>query len=129
MKPKTTSLPAVGGSSLLTIFAVLCLVIFTLLTIATVQSQKSQSLACAQAAEGYYQADTRAETILAALRRGELPDGVTAEAGIYRYQCPISPTQHLEVRVEAQTCTVLQWQAVSTLRWEQNNDLNVWDGN
>ena len=57
--------PAVGGSSLLVIFAVLCLTVFALLGLATVQANSRLSDASAQTVSGYYAADCQAETILA----------------------------------------------------------------
>ncbi len=130
MKKREYMLPMVGASSLMTIFGVLCLVVLVLLSMATVRGQQSLSLASAEAAAGYYQADARAEEILARLRQGELPEGVLADGDVYAYTCPISESAHLavRVRVEGQTWSVLQWQAVSTLQWQENDSLNVWDG-
>lgn len=122
--------PAVGGSSLLVIFAVLCLTVFALLGLSTVQADGRLSDASAQAVAGYYEADCRAEEILAQLRSGRTPEGVTETNGVYAYTCPISDTQALEVQVELQgeTWTVLRWQAVSTARWEADESLELWDG-
>ena len=103
-------MPAVGGSSLLVIFAVLCLTVFALLALSTVQAGSRLSDRSAQAVLDYYQADSRAEEILARLRRGEVPQGVETEGeDLYVYACPISDTQTLmvEVRVEGQAYTVL----------------------
>ena len=70
---KRFSPPVVGGSSLLVIFAVLCLTVFALLSLSTVRADVRLSEASAQAVSGYYQADCQAEAILARLRSGELP--------------------------------------------------------
>lgn len=122
--------PAVGGSSLLVIFAVLCLTVFALLGLSTVQAGGRLSGASADAVSAYYDADCHAEAILARLRAGELPEGVTRSGDTYFYACPISDTQELrvEVRLEGETWTVLRWQAVSTARWEADDTLAVWDG-
>ena len=93
------SFPAVGGSSLLVIFAVLCLTVFALLGLSTVQAGQRLSNASAEAVESYYQADTRAEEILARLRCGEMPEGVTVWDDRYAYECPISETRSLQVEV------------------------------
>ena len=103
--------PAVGGSSLLVIFAVLCLTVFALLGLSSVQASGRLSDASAQAVSAYYTADCQAEEILAALRQGEVPEGVRQEEnGVYAYTCPISDTQALEVRVRVDggTWTVLR---------------------
>lgn len=121
----------VGAVSLLTIFAVLCLTVFSLLSVSTVQADERLSDKSFAAVTGYYEADCAAEEILARLRAGEMPDGVTAyDGGIYRYGCPISDTQTLavEVAIEGENYTILRWQARSTAEWVADDSLPVWDG-
>lgn len=122
--------PIVGGSSLLVIFAVLCLTVFALLGLSTVQAGGRLSQSTAQAVTAYYQADCQAEEIFARLRSGELPEGVTHSNTVYSYIRPISDTQQLRVELqkEADGWTVLRWQAESTADWEPNDSLHVWDG-
>ena len=129
-KKETFSPPVVGGSSLLVIFAVLCLTIFALLALSGVQANQRLADAAVQAASDYYQADCQAEQILAQLRQGERPQGVQEQNGIYTYSCPISDTQALEVAVELDGISyqILRWQAVSTAEWQPDDDLAVWDG-
>ena len=122
--------PAVGASSLLIIFAVLCLTVFALLTLSTVRANQKLSDSAAAAVENYYAADMRAEEILARLRAGEVPEGVTETAGIYSYSCPISDSQTLavQVRVQGADYEILRWQALSTVDWQADDRLPVWDG-
>ena len=124
------TIPIVGGSSLLVIFAVLCLTVFALLGLSTVQAGERLSQKTARAVTDYYQADCAAEELFARLRAGEVPAGVTQEDDTYSYTCPISDTQALdvEVLVEGTSYTVLRWQAVSTADWETDNTLELWDG-
>jgi len=124
------SLPMVGTSSLLVIFAVLCLTVFALLSLSSVQADQRLGDAAAKAVENYYAADTRAETILAQLRQGQQVSGVEEHNGVYSYCCPISETQTLEVsiRLENDSYIVLRWQAVSTFDWQSDDTLHVWDG-
>lgn len=143
---KRLSPPAVGGSSLLVIFAVLCLTIFALLSMSTVQADKRLSDASAQAVRGYYEADAQAEAILAHLRAGEVPEGVTVTelhlqsgdsgAGYLAadYACPISDTQVLRVTAVfydglGDNYEILRWQAVFAGEWAPDDSINVWDGN
>lgn len=134
MDERRASAPAVGGSSLLVIFAVLCLTVFALLGLSTVQADGRLSGASAEAVSAYYTADCQAEAILARLRAGELPEGVdvtvTPEGRTCAYTCPISDTQTLavEVRLEDTSYTVLRWQSVSTVDWETDETLDLWDG-
>ena len=131
-KREKNSFPAVGGSSLLVIFAVLCLTIFTLLGLSTVQAGGRLSDASAEAVSAYYAADCHAEEILARLRAGELPEGVSVfPDGTYSYTCPISDTQLLavEVRVDMdENYEILRWQAASAANWQPDDSLPVWDG-
>ena len=122
--------PVVGGSSLLVMFAVLCLTVFALLSLSTVQADRRLSDTSVQAVSGYSEADRQAEEIFAKLRAGELPAGVTETDSIYSYACTISDTQELRVAVRADEkgWTVLQWQAVSTANWQEDDSLDLWDG-
>lgn len=119
----------VGPSSLLTIFAVLCLTVFALLTVSTVQAGWKLGEKSAAAAEGYYAADCAAEEILARLRAGEVPEGVLEGNGICCYTCAISEKQKLavEVAVDGPDYTILRWQAVSTADWQADDRLPVWN--
>lgn len=125
-----TPAPAVGGSSLLVMFAVLCLTVFALLGLSTVQADGRLGEASAQATQAYYAADCQAEETLSRLRAGELPAGVMQEGNTYYYTCPISQTQALSVAVsvEGTAYEILRWQAVSTAQWAPDTTLDVWDG-
>lgn len=122
--------PVVGASSLLVIFAVLCLTVFALLSISTVRANQRLGDSVAAAVTGYYQADCLAEEILAQLRSGEWPDGVNESDGVYSYACAISDTQALAVKVklDGEDYTVLRWQAVSTVDWKADDKILVWNG-
>jgi hypothetical protein len=124
------SQPAVGGSALLVIFAVLCLTVFAMLALATVQADRRTADAAAAAVSDYYAADCAAERILAQLRRGSVPDGVAADGDLYTYEVPISTTQTLQVRVrvEGDVWTVLQWRASASGDWKPDAGGSVWDG-
>ena len=125
-----TSAPMIGAASLLVIFAVLCMTVFALLGLSAVRADGRLSDVRAEAVADYYTADSRAEEILAQLRRGEMPGGVRLSEGIYTYSCPISDTQALEVeaRLEGDGYQILRWQTVSTLDWQIDEKLPVWDG-
>lgn len=123
-------LPAVGGSSLLVIFAVLCLTVFALLSLGTVQADTRLSDASAEAVQAYYAADSAAEAILARLRNGEPVESVEVDGSWYSYSCPINDNQSLFVTVQITETeyTILQWQMLPTIQWETDDELVVWDG-
>lgn len=128
---KKFSPPAVGGIALLMAFAVLCLTVFALLSLTTVRADVRLADASVQAVSDYYAADQAAQAILARLRRGELPEGVTSIGeNLYAYSCPVSDRQQLEVEVEVDGAAyrILRWQTVPTGEWEADDSLEVWDG-
>lgn len=129
-KKSDITFPSVGVVSLLVIFSVLCLTVFAMLAISTVQTDKILSAKAAEAVTGYYRADCEAEKTLAQLRSGEKPEYVVETDGIYSYTHTISETQTLvvEVMVEGENYDILRWQAVSTEDWQAGDQLPVWDG-
>ena len=123
--------PAVGGISLLAVFAVLCLTIFALLSLATVGADVRLADASVKAVTDYYKADYEAQEILAKLRAGEFPSGVTQSGDIYRYSCPVSEIQNLEVSVQVASdgsYHVLEWKTVPAQLWELDEEMELWDG-
>ena len=129
--------PAVGGVSLLVVFAVLCLTVFALLALTTVQADTRLADASAKAVADYYAADCQAQEILARLRNGERPEGVEfSGSGLLhaQYVVPISDTQELQVSVilkgtADQEYVIERWQAAPSVEWESDESLDVWDGN
>ena len=122
--------PAIGGISLLVAFAVLCLTVFALLSLSTVQAQSRLADASLDAVAEYYAADSEAVRILALLRTGEMPEGVAYDDGIYFYTCPISATQALEVevRLSEDDYEILRWQAVPDGQEGEESGFDLWDG-
>lgn len=130
-RDKGFSPPTTGGASLLTVFAVLCLTIFALLSLSTVRAHSALSDASAKAVENYYAADAQAQEILARLRFGEKPDGVTVDGTVCFWTVPISDTQELWAEADVRSTddyTILRWQAVSTGEWDFDDSLDLWDG-
>ncbi len=125
-----SSFPAVtGASSLLVIFSVLCLTVFSLLSLSTVSADHRIAEENFKAVESYYEADYEANRILASLRAGEMPDGVSVdEEGTCSYNCSISDTQILvvEVSINGSEYEIQRWQAVSTYEWQPDTALPVW---
>jgi len=123
-------IPVTGASSLLVIFAVLCLTVFALLSVSTAEAYKRLTDASVKAVTGYYEADSEAELIFAKLRGGESVSGVMVSGDKYTYSCAISPTQALEIELlnQSDSWLVLRWQAVPIEVNEYDDSLSVWDG-
>lgn len=122
--------PAVGGNSLIVIFAVLCLTVFAMLSLSTVQADRRPAEASMENTKKYYEADTQAETILAQLRRGIMADGVVKQGEVFFYRCEVSETQELqvEVKVSDSSYEIIRWQLVSTTDWKEEDELQLWNG-
>lgn len=136
-KQTELSPPPVGGASLLVVFAVLCLTVFALLSLSTVRANGRLSETSAQAVADYYAADCAAQEVLARLRAGEEPEGVEFEGFgelCASYACPISDQQELRVEVrfpdplDLDNYEIVCWRAVPVGQWENDDGLDVWDG-
>lgn len=128
-KAERLSPAAVGGSSLLVIFAAVCLTVLALLSLSTVLAEKRMAEGAHRAVTAWYEADLEAERIFARLRNGETVPGVAEENGMVRYQCPISAYQTLEVELQETEdgWTILRWQAVAHPETVEET-LPVWNG-
>ena len=130
MAKRKMTFTTVGGSSILTIFAVLCFIVFALLSLSTAKADNILSAKSIAAVDGYYRADTEAEEILARIRQGEMPEGVKKNGNCYSYACPVDDNQELWVEVEMKkdTYTIRKWQKVYTGQWETDSTIRVWGG-
>ena len=123
-----------GAVSLVMIFCVLCLAVFSVLTLATADRESKLSEMAARSAAEYYRADYEATVIAAALKNGSpLPadveiiwDGDTAS-----FRLPAGDRLGLDVAIAVRggECEVLRWQTTYTGDWEPDGYLNLWDGN
>ena len=142
-KKESFAPPALGGSSLLVVFAVLALTVFALLSLSTVRADVRLGDATEKMVSGYYAADVKAQEILAKLRTGApLPEDVEFETTIsdypdhsetiFSYSIPISDTQELQVEVLVDPADgsyqVRRWQAASVGDWTFDDSLDLWDG-
>ena len=128
-KEKFSSGGITGGSSLLIIFAVLCIAVFAILSLSDSLASGRLENASANSVINYYSADYQAEEILSELRTGAVPDNVEKDGNIYTYRCPISDTSAIEVQVElaGSDYTVLKWQQIYTADWQAEQKLEVWE--
>ena len=118
-----------GASSLLVIFAVLALVIFSLLALNTALANNRLSVVFADAAYDNAKAQEMAHTILADIRAGNIPEGVKQEGNVYSYSCRIDDTKELFVIVELlfeDDYKIKKWQSVRTAAWDGDDSIDVW---
>ena len=128
-KRKEMGRPALGGSSLLVIFGVLCLTVFALLSLHTVLAERRLSQASAQTVQDWYRADLRAQELFSQLRQGECPPEVEQVGEEYRYCVAVSGHQTLEVILkETNGCwEVVSWQKTAHPE-DGDTSLPVWQG-
>ncbi len=110
----------------------LCLTVFSLLSLSTVSADHRIAEDNSQALKAYYQADAEANRILAQIREGKRPEGVEIKeaGGVYEFSCRVSDTQLLAVKVQADGSAyrVLKWQMINNYDWQPDTDLPVWLG-
>lgn len=130
MKKRKMSFTSVGGSSILTIFAVLCFIIFALLSLSTAKANRVLAQKSVDAISRYYQADTQAEEILAQIRQGQVPEGVEKDGNRYAYSCPVDDNQQLTIEVEYRDneVRILKWRKEYIGDWQPEDKIEVWDG-
>ena len=122
-KSSELSLGTPGATSLMVIFAVLCLAVFSVLTLSTVLADSRLEATANKSVAAYYRADAAAEETLSELRQN-------GEEGTHEYSVPVSDTQCLDVCVKltGDEAEVLRWQLVYSDQWKLNDSLEVWNG-
>ena len=130
----------VGSASIILIFAVLCLTIFSLITYIVAANDSALVDTEAQLVRGYYEADALAERIIAEiLASDDIPEvvhGVEIEAywdwdysaELVYFLSPVSDIKSLFIRIAIRydTFDILTWRMVDTDEWSYDSSLNVW---
>jgi len=132
----------VGSASIVLMFAILCLTIFSLITFVVAVNEKNLIDVKVNLVTGYYEADTLAEHILADILAAEtIPDSIRG-VNIYSgwdddrgvetkyFFCHISDIKALYVNLTVKdgSFDILSWRMYDTDDWEYDDSLNVWTG-
>ena len=131
----------VGSASIVLIFAVLCLTIFSLLSVIIAQNSKALIDAEVRLVTGYYRTDVQAQLILAEfLDANPKPDSIgdisiniekQYDDGLilFSFSYPIydSTSKELFVRVAATQGSyyIMSWRIINNADWEADNRFNV----
>jgi len=132
----------VGSASIVLVFAVLCLTVFSLITLVVAGNDRTLVDTEVQLVMGYYEADALAEHIVAEIVQADtIPDSVRGidimadfdhESGaeIAYFFCPISNQKELYVRLalNGNSCDILSWRMWDTGDWVVDDNLEVWQG-
>jgi len=128
-----------GSASIILVFAVLCLTIFSLITYVVAGNDRVLVDAKVNLVTGYYQADAAAERVIFNLfDSGEAPGSVeihhgfdeTLNTDVTFFSYPISDTKSLFVSLllHDDSYDILSWRMYNTDEWEYDGSLNIWTG-
>ena len=132
----------VGSASIVLMFAVLCLTIFSLITLVVANNERSIVNAKVGLVTGYYEADALAEQILVDLIKADtLPSSLhgveihtrwNEELGVDTtyFNCPVSAIKalHVSLVIRDDSFDILSWRMQDTDIWTFDDSINVWSG-
>ena len=130
----------VGSASIVLVFAVLCLTVFSLITLVVAKNNQALAETEAGLVTGYYEADALAEQIVAEiLKAGVIPDtargveidsywDMSMEKEVVSYICPLSDKKELYIKlaVDGDIVGVINWQMLDIGEWQFDDSLGVW---
>ena len=132
----------VGSASIMLVFAVLCLTIFSLITYVVAENDRALVDARVSLVTGYYGADYAAESIIANILAAEtIPEQIEgidirhgwdedrgAETTYFSH--PINDTKSLFVNlvITGNSYEILSWKMYDTDEWEYDGSINLWTG-
>lgn len=121
-----------GGFLLVVMLVALAMSSLSLSHMAYAERFREMSAKADRSISDWNAACVEADGILAAVRRGERPDGVEFDGESISYSVPVSDV--LELHVEATVRSkndyeVTKWQSVSVTTWTPDESVRVWDGN
>ena len=130
---------SIGITSMTVILCVLCLTVFSVLTLSTAISEREFSEKRAVAAKEYYAAETEAAKLVnemqTVLEEGKdiyvftEQHGIAVKDSIFRFQKTIDDGQELDVVLRlSDHLEIESWQVVTTADWTPDDSLTVWDG-
>ncbi|MCL2663529.1 MAG: hypothetical protein FWE83_09420 [Oscillospiraceae bacterium] len=132
----------VGSASIVLVFAVLCLTVFSLITYVVAGNDRSLVDAKIGLVSGYYEADAMAEQILLELLAADETPQTIQGVNIYTkwdeergvettyFFCEISAIKSLYVHLilRDDSFDIITWRMYDTDEWEFDNSINVWTG-
>jgi len=132
----------IGSASIILVFVVLCLTIFAVISLVPALTDQTLVRAEVKLVQGYFEADTLAEQILAEiLLVDETPENILGIdinsfwdwnlfLEIASFVIPISDTQILfvEVGIDFDDYHIFAWRMYNIKDWEADENINVWQG-
>ena len=135
----------IGSASIIMIFAILCLTVFSALSLVTAVSEKKTAQRFADATAAYYEADSEAvnikNSIQAALDAGNAPQQAAAAnnaayeaaGATITYSVPLSGgksqiTAVLAYNAAEGALEVVSWEKTDISDWNPDESIDVWNG-
>lgn len=139
MAKKKTPKISIGITSMTVILCVLCLTVFSVLSLSTAVSERRLSEKRAEVVEQYYRAEIcateLANRLMAASDAAAFAEEnhikmiIDEKKEVFKYAWPIDEGQELSVEMtHTDDWKVTRWQVVSTADWTPDESLEVWDG-
>ena len=130
---------SIGITSMTVILCVLCLTVFSVLSLSTALTERKLAEKRAVSVQNYYKAETEAAEIVNELQKksenGEdvfafaNENGIIVKNGLFFFQKTIDDGQDLSVVLQYKNgFDILEWKIVSTAEWTPDESLHVWDG-
>jgi len=126
--------PGHGAVSIILVFTVLCLTLFSVITFSQATTDKALADAASGMTLGYYEADTLAERVLAHLRSSTPENGTilgvdvtatyTGGLHIVSFSIPVTKDKVLAVEavIRAADCEILVWKMQDVDAWTPDID-------
>ncbi len=139
MADKKTPKISIGITSMTVILCVLCLTVFSVLSLSTALSERKLAEKRAVSSQNYYRAETEAAEIVNELQKKSEnaedifafanENGIVVKDGLFFFQKNIDDGQELSVVLQYKNgFDILAWKVVSTAEWTPDESLHVWDG-
>ena len=130
---------SIGITSMTVILCVLCLTVFSVLSLSTALTERKLAEKRAVSVQNYYKAETEAVEIVNELqKKSENKEdvfayankiGVVVKDNLFFFHKTIDDGQDLSVVLQYKNgFDILEWKVVSTADWTPDESLHVWDG-
>ena len=133
----------IGSASVVLVFTVLCLTVFTLISYTAAGNDKALTDVEARLVKAYYDADTLAECVVAEMIAADTIPGsirgveITTQwdwelmADTAEFSCAVSEGKELYVKAVfyGDSYDILSWRMRDTGTWQTDDGLPVWSGN
>ena len=139
MDNKKTPKISIGITSMTVILCVVCLTVFSVLSLSTALTERKLAEKRAVSAQNYYRAEAEVAEIVNELQKksenGEdffayaNKNGVVVKDEFFFFHKAIDDGQELSAVLQYKDgFEILEWKVVSTAEWTPDESLHVWDG-